>query len=144
MGIVKKNSILLVEFTNVVRDRGEPDVRKALMSACPVRLRPIVMTSFACITAAIPEAFALGAGAETTRPMAVTVIGGVAVSTLLTLFVVPCVYLLFSKIQKREANAEEIKQAFEHVGRAGMDGADVKIPHHKPAIVVSDSTSAML
>jgi HAE1 family hydrophobic/amphiphilic exporter-1 len=121
MGIVKKNSILLVDFTNTVRDRGEKDVKKALLEACPVRLRPIVMTSFACITAAIPEALPIGTGSETTIPMAVSIIGGVMVSTFLTLFVVPCVYELFSRISHRAENKEEIKQAFIKVGNEGLD-----------------------
>jgi hydrophobe/amphiphile efflux-1 (HAE1) family protein len=121
MGIVKKNSILLVDFTNAVRDRGEKDVTKALLEACPIRLRPILMTSFACITAAIPSALSLGAGAETTIPMSVAIIGGVSVSTFLTLFVVPCVYELFSRIQKRQENREEIKISFEHVGEEGNE-----------------------
>lgn len=121
MGIVKKNSILLVEFTNLVRDRGELNVKKALLEACPVRLRPIIMTSFACITAAIPGALTLGPGAETTIPMSVAIIGGVTVSTFLTLYVVPCVYELFSRIQKRQANMLEIKTAFANVGEAGLE-----------------------
>jgi hydrophobe/amphiphile efflux-1 (HAE1) family protein len=121
MGIVKKNSILLVEFTNMVRDKGEKNVRKALLEACPVRLRPIIMTSFACITAAIPGALSLGAGGETTIPMAVSIIGGVTVSTFLTLYVVPCVYELFSRIQKRAENMDEIKHAFANVGEAGLE-----------------------
>jgi HAE1 family hydrophobic/amphiphilic exporter-1 len=120
MGIVKKNSILLVEFTNTVRDRGQRDVRKALLEACPIRLRPILMTSFACITAAIPEALSFGAGSETTIPMAVSIIGGVAVSTFLTLFVVPCVYELFSRIQRRQENMAEIRTAFKNVGMEGI------------------------
>lgn len=129
MGIVKKNSILLVDFTNTVRDRGEKNVKKALLEACPVRLRPIIMTSFACITAAVPGAMALGPGSETTIPMAISIIGGVTVSTFLTLYVVPCVYELFSRIQKRQENLAEIKEAFERVGEAGVDGA-VLVPEH--------------
>lgn len=121
MGIVKKNSILLVEFTNTVRDRGQTDVKAALMEACPIRLRPIIMTSFACITAAIPEALPFGTGSETTIPMAVSIIGGVLVSTLLTLFVVPCVYELFSRISHRAENKLEIKNAFIKVGDEGLD-----------------------
>ena len=117
MGIVKKNSILLVEFTNTVRDRGQKDVRLALLEACPVRLRPILMTSFACITAAIPEAISFGVGSETTIPMAVSIIGGVSVSTVLTLFVVPCVYELFSRLQRREQNLEAVNLAFASVAR---------------------------
>lgn len=99
MGIVKKNSILLVDFTNQVRDRGVA-LRPALLEACPIRLRPILMTSFATIAAALPLALAFGPGAETRVPMALAVIGGVIVSTMLTLFVVPCVYELFARFER--------------------------------------------
>jgi HAE1 family hydrophobic/amphiphilic exporter-1 len=91
MGIVKKNSILLVEFTNQMRERGL-GVRDALLTACPIRLRPILMTSISTVAAALPPALALGPGAETRVPMAVVVIGGVSLSTILTLFVVPAAY----------------------------------------------------
>jgi HAE1 family hydrophobic/amphiphilic exporter-1 len=96
MGIVKKNSILLVDFTNHVRDRGEKDVTKALMEACPNRLRPIIMTSLATVVGALPAAVSIGPGAESREPMALAVIGGVIVSTVLTLIVVPCFYSLFA------------------------------------------------
>ncbi len=100
MGIVKKNSILLVDFTNQMRQKGQ-GVKDALITACPIRLRPILMTSLSTIAAAIPPALALGPGAETRIPMAITVIGGVAVSTILTLFVVPCSYSLLSSLEKK-------------------------------------------
>jgi multidrug efflux pump subunit AcrB len=93
MGIVKKNSILLVDFTNQLRSEGR-SVMDALRAACPIRLRPILMTSVATIAAALPPAFAMGAGLETIRSMAVVVIGGVMFSTILTLYVVPCAYAL--------------------------------------------------
>lgn len=92
-GIAKKNSILLVEFTNQVREAGK-GCDEALKEACPVRLRPILMTSVATIAGAIPGVLAGGAGAELRIPMSVTVVGGMIVSTLLTLFVVPCFYSL--------------------------------------------------
>jgi multidrug efflux pump subunit AcrB len=98
MGIVKKNSILLVDFTNVRRQQGMAP-REALLDACPVRLRPILMTSIAMIAAATPEALAIGPGSEVMVPMAVSVIGGVLFSTILTLFVVPCAYLLLSRLE---------------------------------------------
>src|SRR4029077_19959302 len=101
MGIVKKNSILLVEFTNHKRKEGEK-VDAALLSACPVRLRPILMTSFATIAGALPEAVVGGAGSEVIRPMAIAVIGGVSVSTFLTLFVVPCAYSLTSRLESKK------------------------------------------
>ena len=104
MGIVKKNSILLVDFTNQRREEGlEP--RAALLDACPVRLRPILMTSIATISAAVPTALARGAGSEATVPMALSLIGGVSVSTFLTLFVVPAAYSLFVRIESGKAQA---------------------------------------
>ena len=104
MGIVKKNSILLVDFTNQMRERGM-SIHEALLEACPIRLRPILMTSTATIAGAIPAAIAFGPGSETRTPMAIAVIGGLLVSTLLTLFVVPCVYSL---IGHRHEHVEEI------------------------------------
>lgn len=90
-GIVKKNSILLVEFTNQKREEGR-SVKDALREACPIRLRPILMTTVATIAGAVPGALALGPGGELRIPMSIAVIGGVIVSTVLTLFVVPCFY----------------------------------------------------
>ena len=108
MGLVKKNSILLVDFTNSVRAEGLA-VKDALLKACPVRLRPILMTSVATVVGALPEALSLGPGAETTIPMAVSIIGGVSASTVLTLFVVPCAYALFAKLERPEAiEADEV------------------------------------
>jgi len=119
MGIVKKNSILLVDFTNQVRERGGIAVRAALLEACPIRLRPILMTSFATIAAALPLALAFGPGAELRAPMAIAVIGGVLVSTLLTLFVVPCVYELLARFESNRSAVEkrqrEIAQATKDV-----------------------------
>jgi HAE1 family hydrophobic/amphiphilic exporter-1 len=114
MGIVKKNSILLVEFTNHKRAEGF-GADAALLSACPVRLRPILMTSLATIAGAIPEAFAFGPGAEVIRPMAIAVIGGVAVSTFLTLFVVPCAYSLFARFEGTK-NRKALAEALEALG----------------------------
>lgn len=101
MGIVKKNSILLVDFTNQVRDQKHVPVLDALAEACPNRLRPILMTSIATIAGAMPAAFSFGPGAEARQPMAIAVIGGVLVSTLLTLYVVPSVYSLLSRFDRR-------------------------------------------
>lgn len=101
MGIVKKNSIMLVDFTNQVRAQGKP-VKEALLEACPIRLRPILMTSCATIAAAIPPAMALGPGAEVRIPMSIAVIWGVILSTLFTLFVVPCVYSLLTFFERHK------------------------------------------
>jgi multidrug efflux pump subunit AcrB len=110
MGIVKKNSILLVDFTNQTRAEGN-SVRDALLKACPVRLRPILMTSVATVAGALPEALSIGPGAETTVPMAVAIVGGVIASTILTLFVVPVVYSLFARLERPDSlDADAMKR----------------------------------
>ena len=98
MGIAKKNSIILVDFTNQVRQREGGTAESALLEACPIRLRPILMTTVSTIAGAVPAALALGPGAETRVPMALAVIGGITVSTFLTLFVVPAAYSIFDDL----------------------------------------------
>ncbi len=93
IGLVAKNSILLVDLTNQLRDKGA-SINDALLQACPIRLRPVLMTSMTIILALLPAAFGIGAGAETNGPLSVAVIGGMISSTLLTLVVVPAVYSL--------------------------------------------------
>lgn len=110
MGIVKKNSILLVDFSNQLREQGA-DTQQALLQAGPLRLRPILMTSISTIAAAIPPALAVGPGAESRIPMAMTVIGGVTLSTVLTLFVVPCAYSLFSKFERKKYHPSTYKHS---------------------------------
>lgn len=99
MGIVKKNSILLVDFTNQRRQEGL-SIREALMDACPKRLRPILMTTFATVAGAVPLAFSLGPGSESLKPMGVAIIFGSLVSTVLTLVVVPAIYSLLAREHK--------------------------------------------
>jgi HAE1 family hydrophobic/amphiphilic exporter-1 len=101
MGIVKKNSILLVDFSNQVKREEGLSAAAALIRACPIRFRPILMTSVATIAGAIPAAVSIGPGAESRIPMAISIIGGVFVSTGLTLYVVPSAYLLISKLRSR-------------------------------------------
>ncbi|HTF56838.1 MAG TPA: efflux RND transporter permease subunit [Planctomycetota bacterium] len=100
MGIAKKNSIILVDYTNQNRDKGA-DWKTAIFTACPIRLRPILMTSMSTIAGAIPAAMSIGAGAELIRPMALSVIGGMVVSTLFTLFVVPSFYGMVEDVKSR-------------------------------------------
>lgn len=93
IGLVAKNSILLVDLTNQLRERGA-SINEALKEACPIRLRPVVMTSLTIILALLPAALGLGAGSETNKPLSVAIIGGMISSTLLTLMVVPAAYSL--------------------------------------------------
>ena len=93
MGLVTKNAILLVDYTNTLRREGLP-LREALLKAGPVRLRPIVMTTVAMILGMVPSAIGTGDGSEFRAPIAIATIGGLITSTLLTLVVVPVAYLL--------------------------------------------------
>lgn len=102
MGIAKKNSILLVEFTNQVRHRKpELSVMDAMLEACPVRLRPILMTSVATVAAALPLVLGHSLGHEARTPMGLAIIGGTIVSTALTLFVVPALYLALTRFESK-------------------------------------------
>jgi multidrug efflux pump subunit AcrB len=101
MGIAKKNSIMLVEFTNQHRHEGEKTPENALLEACPIRLRPILMTSVATVAAATPLIFGHGIGSETRLPMGLAIIGGTIVSTILTLFVVPALYMALVPLESK-------------------------------------------
>lgn len=104
MGIAKKNSIMLVEFTTQILHQESCSHTDALLKACPVRLRPILMTSAATVMAALPLVLGGGLGHETRLPMGLVIIGGTIVSTVFTLFVVPVFYLLLNQIQVRRKN----------------------------------------
>jgi multidrug efflux pump subunit AcrB len=93
VGIVVSNSILIVEFTHRLREEGKP-LREAVALACRVRLRPVLMTSLATLIGLIPMAMKLGTGSEAYAPLARAIIGGLAVSVVLTVFIVPAAYYL--------------------------------------------------
>jgi multidrug efflux pump subunit AcrB len=97
-GIVVSNSILIVDVTRVLRRKGKP-IREAVATACRMRLRPILMTSLATILGLIPMALALEAGSEQYAPLARAIIGGLTVSVVVTVFLVPAAYLI---IHRRE------------------------------------------
>jgi multidrug efflux pump subunit AcrB len=101
VGIVVSNSILIVEFTNRLVEEGRP-VREAVSQACRVRLRPVLMTSGATLIGLLPMALKLGTGSEAYAPLAMAIIGGLAVSVVLTVFIVPAAYLLVHR--KNEPN----------------------------------------
>jgi HAE1 family hydrophobic/amphiphilic exporter-1 len=98
MGLVVKNAVLLVDYTNVLRREQDLELFEALVQAGTVRMRPILMTTFAMIGGMMPVALAMSAGGEGRAPMAVAIIGGLITSTLLTLVVVPVAYLLAEKL----------------------------------------------
>jgi multidrug efflux pump subunit AcrB len=93
VGIVVSNSILIVEFTRRLIEDGTP-VEQAVASACRIRLRPVLMTSLATIIGLIPMAMKLGTGSESYAPLAQAIIGGLSLSVVFTVFLVPAAFLL--------------------------------------------------
>lgn len=106
MGLVTKNAILLVDYTNQLRARGK-DITSALLEAGQTRLRPILMTSAAIILGMLPTAILRGEGSEMRAPMSVAVIGGVITSTVLTLLLVPVVYVWLDRFAARGGGGSE-------------------------------------
>jgi multidrug efflux pump len=110
LGIVKKNSIILVDYANAFKTQGF-NARESMEKAGPIRLRPILMTATATMMAAIPPALGLGPGAEIRMPMAIAVIGGLVLSTLLSLVVVPAFYVIADRIFKTRRKPVEESEA---------------------------------
>jgi len=120
MGIVKKNSIILVDYANAFREKGA-NAREAMEKAGPIRLRPILMTATATLMAAIPPALGLGSGSEIRKPMSIAVIGGLVLSTLLSLVVVPSFYVLADKWFKRKKRVVEESEILAQVSAPASD-----------------------
>jgi len=97
MGIAKKNSIMLVDFTNQLREQGH-ERHEALLQACPIRLRPILMTSFAFILGCVPLWTASGAASVARQVMGTTVIGGMLAATAIGIFFIPAAFYLVEKL----------------------------------------------
>jgi multidrug efflux pump len=106
MGIVKKNSIILVDYANAFKAKGF-NARESMQKAGPIRLRPILMTATATMMAAIPPALGLGSGSEIRVPMAIGVIGGLILSTVLSLVVVPAFYVIADNLSGKKKTAEK-------------------------------------
>jgi multidrug efflux pump len=100
VGLVTKNAILIVEFANQLRARGE-SAFDAVVGAARTRFRPVMMTALSTIAGILPIALGFGAGGEARAPLGVAVVGGMAFSTALTFFVVPVVYLGFARLEER-------------------------------------------
>ncbi|MCX6030443.1 MAG: efflux RND transporter permease subunit [Chloroflexi bacterium] len=122
-GLVTKNSILLVDLTNKMRRQRGMDIHQALRTAGPIRLRPILMTTLALILGMLPVAIGLGTGSGFRQPMAITVIGGLITSTLLTLLLVPTAYSLVEGALARSQRA----RAERAVRRAAQEAAKQRI-----------------
>lgn len=104
-GIVVNNAIVLVDYINQLRDRGQ-SLREAVVNACSIRLRPVLITTLTTVLGLLPMALGLGEGAELRKPMAITVIAGLTSSTLLTLVVVPVLYVIMMPKDSAKKPAE--------------------------------------
>jgi multidrug efflux pump len=101
IGIVKKNAIMMIDFALVAEREQGMSTRDAIFEACRLRFRPILMTTMAAIFGALPLAFGTGTGSELRRPLGITIVGGLIVSQMLTLYTTPGVYLLFDELRIR-------------------------------------------
>jgi multidrug efflux pump subunit AcrB len=113
IGIVKKNAIMMIDFAlQAERDQGLPPV-EAIYQSCLMRFRPIMMTTMAAMFGGLPLAIGMGVGSELRKPLGITIVGGLLVSQLLTLFTTPVVYLFFDKLQWRVMKLHKVGSELE-------------------------------
>jgi multidrug efflux pump len=125
IGIVKKNAIMMIDFALEAEREQGMDPEEAIYQACLLRFRPIMMTTMAALLGAVPLAFGSGTGSELRRPLGITIIGGLVISQILTLFTTPVVYLFFDRIGRKYLGTAKADEAlYEHT----HDGKHP--PHH--------------
>jgi multidrug efflux pump len=117
IGIVKKNAIMMIDFALEAEREQGMSPQEAIYQACLLRFRPIMMTTMAALLGGLPLALGTGTGSELRRPLGITIVGGLIVSQVLTLFTTPVVYLFFDRIGRRyrpakDANAGELAHTF--------------------------------
>jgi multidrug efflux pump len=131
IGIVKKNAIMMIDFALEAEREGGMSPREAIYQACLLRFRPIMMTTMAALLGAVPLAMGTGTGSELRRPLGISIIGGLIISQVLTLFTTPVVYLFFDRIgRKYLGTAKADEELYEHL----HDGQ-----HRAPQVEVTGS-----
>ena len=126
IGIVEKNGIMMVDFALELQRKHGKDCTEAIYEACQLRFRPIMMTTMAALLAGIPLAFGSGMGSELRRPLGITMVGGLLVSQVLTLYTTPVIYIFFDKLGQRfshkkgTGNSEGLAQAGDGAQTAGQ------------------------
>jgi multidrug efflux pump len=119
IGIVKKNAIMMIDFALDAERREGKSPSDAIYQACLLRFRPIMMTTMAALLGAVPLAFSAGTGAELRRPLGISIIGGLLLSQLLTLYTTPVIYLAFDRLAKRLVRLHLRSRADHRVGEIG-------------------------
>jgi len=116
IGIVKKNAIMMIDFAlEAERDHGKSPV-EAIYQACLLRFRPIMMTTMAALFGGLPLAWGTGVGSELRRPLGITIVGGLIVSQVLTLYTTPVVYLFFDRLARRFSRSPQHERIHEKLG----------------------------
>jgi multidrug efflux pump subunit AcrB len=107
IGIVKKNAIMMIDFALEAERKEHKTPEEAIYQACLLRFRPIMMTTMAALLGGLPLALGSGVGSELRRPLGITIVGGLLVSQLLTLYTTPVIYLFFDRLATRFARGSE-------------------------------------
>ena len=122
IGIVKKNGIMMVDFALQLEREGGKTTQEAIFEACMLRFRPILMTTMAALFGALPLAFGTGTGSELRRPLGITIVGGLIMSQLLTLYTTPVIYLMLDRLRLRMLHRE--RDTFHAGGASAPSAAD--------------------
>jgi multidrug efflux pump subunit AcrB len=128
IGIVKKNAIMMIDFALVAERLEGKSPEEAIYKACMLRFRPILMTTAAAMLGGLPLAFGTGTGSELRRPLGITIVGGLIVSQMFTLFTTPVIYLFFDRLQRRIAPLYSAARVLKSPARAGLGKSHPAIP----------------